>query len=548
MWQAEVRVDLDAIRDNVARLRGRHQRRADGGGQGRRLRPRHAAGRPGGARRRRGLARRLHPGRGARPCAGPASPRRCWPGCSRPGCRCTTGVAADVDLSAASLDQLAELVAAGRQADRPARVHLKLDTGLSRGGATAGRLAGPGRGRRQGAGRRRWSRWSACGATSCTPTRPATRPSTGSWRPSARAWTWPSGPGCDPGYRHLANSAATLTRPDTHFDLVRPGIAVYGLSPVPGETFGLRPAMTARARVMLTKRVPAGHRGVVRAHLPHRAGDHPRPGAARLRRRGAPARLQRRPGAARRPEPDHRRPGLHGPVRGRLRRRPGGGRRRGDPVRQRRGRRAHRRRLGRGDRHDQLRDRHPDRRRTGAPGLRRGVPSDRGTTSGPGSGARASRSPGCSAPCVGVGGGRGGRRGRRRAGGGPPVQEPDRPVRRRGLRLAAARRRVHAGDAGRHRHPRRGGRARRRRCGPADRGLRARLLPGHGHLPLPAQGAHRAGRGPPGLLRPAGARPVRPVEVGRVPPLAGSAGRCARCSTGAYRRGRWCWSVTRWAA
>ena len=34
--------------------------------------------------------------------------------------------------------------------------------------------------------------------------------------------------------RHLANSAATLTAPDTHFDLVRPGIAVYGLSPVPG--------------------------------------------------------------------------------------------------------------------------------------------------------------------------------------------------------------------------------------------------------------------------------------------------------------------------
>ena len=35
-------------------------------------------------------------------------------------------------------------------------------------------------------------------------------------------------------YRHIANSAATLTRPDTHFDLVRPGIAVYGLSPIAG--------------------------------------------------------------------------------------------------------------------------------------------------------------------------------------------------------------------------------------------------------------------------------------------------------------------------
>ncbi len=64
--------------------------------------------------------------------------------------------------------------------------------------------------------------------------------------------------GRTPALRHLANSAATLTRPDTHFDLVRPGIAVYGLSPIAGETYGLRPAMTARARVMLTKRVPAG--------------------------------------------------------------------------------------------------------------------------------------------------------------------------------------------------------------------------------------------------------------------------------------------------
>jgi alanine racemase len=40
--------------------------------------------------------------------------------------------------------------------------------------------------------------------------------------------------------------------------MVRPGIAIYGLSPVPGQRFGLRPAMTALVRVMLTKRVPAG--------------------------------------------------------------------------------------------------------------------------------------------------------------------------------------------------------------------------------------------------------------------------------------------------
>jgi alanine racemase len=69
--------------------------------------------------------------------------------------------------------------------------------------------------------------------------------------------------GVRPEVRHLANSAATLTRPDTHFDLVRPGLAVYGLSPIPAEAspadLGLRPAMTFAARVALVKRVPAGH-------------------------------------------------------------------------------------------------------------------------------------------------------------------------------------------------------------------------------------------------------------------------------------------------
>ena len=49
--------------------------------------------------------------------------------------------------------------------------------------------------------------------------------------------------------------------------MVRPGIAIYGLSPVPelGD-FGLRPAMTLVARIALAKRVPAGS-GVSYGHL-----------------------------------------------------------------------------------------------------------------------------------------------------------------------------------------------------------------------------------------------------------------------------------------
>ncbi|MFC8530891.1 alanine racemase [Nocardia sp. NPDC057227] len=72
--------------------------------------------------------------------------------------------------------------------------------------------------------------------------------------------------GLEPEVLHLANSAATLTRPDLAFDMVRPGIAVYGLNPVPevGD-FGLRPAMTFRARVALVKEVAAGE-GVSYGH------------------------------------------------------------------------------------------------------------------------------------------------------------------------------------------------------------------------------------------------------------------------------------------
>lgn len=59
---------------------------------------------------------------------------------------------------------------------------------------------------------------------------------------------------------HLANSAATLTDPAAWCDLVRPGIAIYGLDPMGGDpaAFGLRPAMRASARVLMVKDVPAG--------------------------------------------------------------------------------------------------------------------------------------------------------------------------------------------------------------------------------------------------------------------------------------------------
>ena len=61
-------------------------------------------------------------------------------------------------------------------------------------------------------------------------------------------------------YRHIANSAATLSVPESHFDLVRCGVASYGLWPGPSfhGVADLRPALALRARVNLVKPVPAG--------------------------------------------------------------------------------------------------------------------------------------------------------------------------------------------------------------------------------------------------------------------------------------------------
>jgi alanine racemase len=65
---------------------------------------------------------------------------------------------------------------------------------------------------------------------------------------------------------HLSNSSATMSRPELAFDMVRPGIALYGLSPVPtlGD-MGLMPAMTVKCSVALVKSIHVGE-GVSYGH------------------------------------------------------------------------------------------------------------------------------------------------------------------------------------------------------------------------------------------------------------------------------------------
>jgi alanine racemase len=179
-----------------------------------------------------------------------------------PGEDVRPAVAAGIDLGIYSLAELAAAAAAARATGVTARVQLKADTGLSRGGAqpadwpelceAAAKAEADGAVKVSGL-------WSHFAFADGGPDHPTNSRQTAVFREAldiaARA-------GLEPEVRHLANSAATLTAPDTHFDLVRPGLAVYGLSPVPDigspADLGLRPAMTLLSTVALTKRVPAG--------------------------------------------------------------------------------------------------------------------------------------------------------------------------------------------------------------------------------------------------------------------------------------------------
>jgi alanine racemase len=263
MWQAEARVDLDAIRGNVAILKARTSAevmavvKGDGYGHGAVQAARAALS--GGATWlgvcTLGEALQLRE-------AGVTAPILAW--LIAPGAPLHQAVGLDVDLNAASLGQLDEVVAAGKIAGRAPRVHLKIDTGLNRNGATvadwpalveaAAKAEAVGDVRVVGV----WSHL----VYADVPDHETTGRQLAAFR---EALAVAEAAGLTPEVRHLANSAAALTRPDTHFDLVRPGIAVYGLSPIEGQSFGLRPAMTAHARVALVKRVPAGE-GVSYGH------------------------------------------------------------------------------------------------------------------------------------------------------------------------------------------------------------------------------------------------------------------------------------------
>ncbi|PKV87315.1 alanine racemase [Streptomyces sp. TLI_146] len=187
----------------------------------------------------------------------------CW--LWTPGGPWREAVEADIDVSVSGMWALEEVIEGARAAGRVARIQLKADTGLGRNGCqpadwpalVQAALAAP-EVRVTGL----WSHF----ACADEPGHPSIAPQLALFREMV---AYAEKEGVEPEVRHMANSPATLTLPETHFDLVRPGIAMYGISPspelgVPGD-FGLRPVMTLAASVALAKQVPAGH-GVSYGH------------------------------------------------------------------------------------------------------------------------------------------------------------------------------------------------------------------------------------------------------------------------------------------
>ena len=169
-------------------------------------------------------------------------------------------VASDVDISVSSLWALAEVADRAQRIGVRARVHLKVDTGLSRNGAGLGDWAGLVAAAREAQDRGAvevvsvWSHLANADRRA--------EPSVADQREQYEdACTVASDAGLEPGLRHLANTPAAFGYPETRYDLVRVGIGMYGVPPsTPGSAaaLGLTSAMTLRSRLALVKTISAG--------------------------------------------------------------------------------------------------------------------------------------------------------------------------------------------------------------------------------------------------------------------------------------------------
>ena len=264
----EARIDLDALRSNVLRLREIAAPaqvmavvKADAYGHG--MLPCARAALEAGAS---WVGTALPEEALALRAAGIDAPILTW--LHAPGDDFAALVRAGIDISVSGQWALLAVLDAVEETGRPARIQLKADTGLGRNGVQprdwpvvvneavkaeqAGRVSVTGV----------WSHF----ACADEPGHPSIARQLTAYH---EALDYAETAGLRPQVRHMANSPATLSIPESRFDLVRTGVAMYGLSPSPElgvpADYGLRPVMTLVARLASVKRVPADH-GVSYGH------------------------------------------------------------------------------------------------------------------------------------------------------------------------------------------------------------------------------------------------------------------------------------------
>jgi alanine racemase len=163
----------------------------------------------------------------------------------------------NIDVAVSSQEQLLRVTKAAALAAKPCQIHIKVDTGLSRNGVTIDELEdlltqakeAVANGLVQTVGI--FSHLSSTGAEEDLV----------QIERFELALAMASKAGVSFELRHLTASDGTLSYPQAHYDMVRLGIALYGLSPFSdnrAQEFGLKPVMLAEAKVVQTKRVQAG--------------------------------------------------------------------------------------------------------------------------------------------------------------------------------------------------------------------------------------------------------------------------------------------------
>jgi len=175
-----------------------------------------------------------------------------------PGIDFAPALAADVQIAVSSLEQLNDLIDAARRTGTAAVTTLKVDTGMSRNGVAAADLAkvltALAHAVTEGTVRTRGIMSHLANADDPgNPTTDLQARRFDAMRAQADA------AGVHFEIAHLCSSPGAMTRPDLVYDMIRPGIAIYGQTPIPAlGNMGLRPAMTLKAPVAMVRSIKAG--------------------------------------------------------------------------------------------------------------------------------------------------------------------------------------------------------------------------------------------------------------------------------------------------